>query len=135
MTKRNGYAILQSMENPNKLVPKNRAQALRRQVGAVTLTGLALVGGKVAHDAITSEAAPRPTRDVQVEAGDVGVVWDEARTFAKAQNVDTRDVVDDIREASPDYQDGVANPGDVLHVPLTDEEIAAKEQADDQPRG
>ncbi len=121
------------MENPNKLAPKTRAQAIRRQAGALAVAGLALAGGgKAVHGALTAESAPpRPTRTVEVQPGDVGVVWREAQKFADAQNVDPRDVVDDIREASPDYaDDGIVRPGNVLQVPLTDAEIAARDQAD-----
>lgn len=110
--------------------PKTKEVARMRQLIAAGASVLALVGvGSAAKAALTDEK-PRPTRPVQVQYGDT--VDKYAYTVARqmGDDVDYRDVRNDIINASPAAQDGIINPGDVLNVPMTDKQIAERQAQD-----
>jgi hypothetical protein len=108
--------------------PETKSVARSRQVLAAGAAILSAAGLGLGVKAVTGDPTPRPTHGVEVQVGDTGVVWNEASKVAAAQGGDTRDVVDQIYADSPDLEDGLANPGDVLRVPMTDDEIAQREQ-------
>lgn len=123
------------MVNPNTLKPKSPAQALRRRIGAATLAALAVVGGGKVVSGVFANEAHRPTAPVTVQPGDTVDKYAHQTARQMGDNVDYRDIRNQIIEQSPDAQDGVIHPGDTLNVPMTDEQITQAEERTEENRG
>lgn len=86
--------------------------ARRALVAGAAVTAL-VTGGNI----VETDSTPRQTRTEVIQPGDT--VWGHAEPFARQEGVDIRDVVDDINDNSPDLDDGVANIGDEIQVPVS----------------
>lgn len=65
-------------------------------------------------------AAPTFSSDqhtIRVTTGDT--VWEMADLVEGVENINKQDAVSEIYDRSPDYDDGVLNPGDELNIPVS----------------
>lgn len=112
--------------------PKTKEVAIIRRAVALGILALSAVGIGATVKGVLAEDEPRPTHSVIVESGDTVNKYAINVARNMGDGVDYRDISEEIIENSPSAQDGVINPGDILNIPMTDQEIEQFEKQQNQ---